>query len=308
MKIGFSSFSFFDRLNDGRMNIRDVIEWVSASGADHLELATMSFSPKGQDEHWNLDDDADLVGGIRTANASGVELSGLCIPADFLVPADERRHQIERVKHHIRLSDSLGIRHVRHDVVQWKYAGTDVAEFERSLPILADASREIAQFAAGYGIVTSVENHGFYLNAGERVRRLIHEVNEPNFRTTLDVGNFLCVDDDPLLSTRNNLPLASFVHLKDFYIRDEDRRLDESWLTTLSGKHLLGSIVGFGDMPTEAILRAIVESGYDGHVSIEFEGLEDSLVGCAKGLGNTRAILERLHQESSTRTELLVES
>ena len=293
MKIGFSSFSFFDRVNDGRMSVREIIEWVAASGGDHLELATMTFSPKGGDEYWNLDDDDDLINAIRTnSRSSDVELSGLCIPANFLVSTEERQQQIERAKHHIRLSDSLGIRFVRHDVVQWKYAGTDVAEFERSLPVIVDASREIAQFAAGYGIVTSVENHGFYLNASERVRRLIYEVNEPNFRTTLDVGNFLCVDEDPFFATVTNLPLASFVHLKDFYIRGRDRQLDGSWLTTLSGKHLLGSIVGFGDMPTESILRSIVDSGYDGYVSIEFEGLEDSLVGCEKGLANTRRILD----------------
>jgi L-ribulose-5-phosphate 3-epimerase len=295
MKIGFSSFSFFDRMNDGRMGIREVIEWVAGSGADHFELATMSFSPRGQDEFWNIDDDPALLDSIRSTSAStGVELSGLCIPANFLVPEVERRHQIERAKHHIRLCDSLGIRFFRHDVVQWKYAGTDVAEFERSLPVLADSSREIAQFAAGYGIVTSVENHGFYLNASERVRRLILEVDEPNFRTTLDVGNFLCVDEDPLVATRKNLPLASFVHLKDFFIRPEGRRLDASWLTTLGGSHLLGSIVGFGDMPTAAIIESIVDSGFDGFVSIEFEGLEDSLVGCEKGLANTRAMLGAL--------------
>lgn len=306
MKIGFSSFSFFDRVSDSRITMPDVIEWIAANGGEHIELATMTFSPRGQDEAWNMDDDRDLLDSITKATRdTGLEISGLCIPADFLVPsAEARQQQIERVKHHVRLCDSLDIRYLRHDVVQWKYANPDVADFERSLPILVDASKEIAQFAAQYGITTSVENHGFYMNASERIRRLLYEVDEDNFRTTLDIGNFLCVDEDPLVATEANLPYASFVHLKDFYIRPRTWPLGEEWLSTPGGTRLLGSIIGNGDMPIEAIVSSLVHSDFDGYVSIEFEGLEDSLLGCAQGLKNTQQLLDLSRtSQPSTREE-----
>lgn len=294
MKIGFSTFSFFDRLFDGKTAMEDIVRWIADNGGDHMELATMTFSPRGQDEQWNMDDDVDLLETIeRSSREMNVELSGFCIPANFLVPSSvERQQQIERLKHHIRLCDSLGIRYFRHDVVKWKYENNDIAEFERALPVIVDASKEVAQYAATYGITTSVENHGFYMNASERIRRLIYEVDEPNFRTTLDVGNFLCVDEDPLVATEANLPFASFVHLKDFYIRPRSWPLSDGWLTTTGGTRLLGSITGYGDMPLEAILSSLVQSDFSGYVSIEFEGMGDSLIGCAKSLTNVKRLIE----------------
>lgn len=293
MKLGFSSFSFSAKMLKGEMSIVDVIEWIGASDGEHVELATVSFSPKGTDTVWNFDDDPDLIETIRAASQKhGVELSGMCIPADFIgESADDRAQQIERVKQHLRLSDRLGIRYFRHDVTQWARRPQDVAEIERLLPQIVDSSAEIALFAAEYGITTSIENHGFFMNGSEHVRRLITAVDEPNFKTTLDVGNFLCVDEDAYVATTANLPVASFVHLKDFYVRRYDAYPGEGWLTTLGGNYLLGSIIGFGDLDTRGILRSVVDSGYGGFVSIEFEGNEDCLFACGTGLANVRRIL-----------------
>lgn len=300
MKIGFSSYSFSDKMLTGEMSIVDVIEWIGKSDGEHLELATVSFSPKGTDTAWNFDDDPDLIETIRSAAATnGVELSGMCMPADFIGDAADRVAQIERVKQHIRLSDSLGIRYLRHDVTPWARKIRDVAEFEEKFAIIVDASAEIARFAAQYDIQTSIENHGFFMNGSEHVRRLIAAVREPNFKTTLDVGNFLCVDEDPLIATRANLPEASFVHLKDFYIRSYDSFPGEGWLTTSGGNYLRGSIVGFGDMDMRGILSSVVTSGYDGYVSIEFEGKEDCLFACETGLTNATRILEELRSPIS---------
>ena len=300
MKFGFSSFSFSAKMLTGQMSIVDVIEWIGRSDGEHVELATVSFSPKGADTVWNFDDDPDLIETIgSTAAKNGVELSGMCIPADFLGDAADRTAQLERVKSHIRLSDSLGIRFFRHDVTQWARKIRDVAEFEEKFAGIVDASAEIARFAATYGIRTSIENHGFFMNGSEHVRRLIAAVNEPNFGTTLDVGNFLCVDEDPYIATSANLSQASFVHLKDFYIRSYDSYPGEGWLTTAGGKYLLGSIVGFGDMDTRGILSSVVASGYDGYVSIEFEGNEDCLFACETGLTNVTRILDELRSPTS---------
>lgn len=301
MKFGFSSFSFSPLMMKGTMSIVEVIEWIGRSDGEHLEIATVSFSPRGADEVWNLDDDVELLDSIRSSSAAnGVTLSGMCIPADFLVESvDDRRRQIARAKHHVQLCDSLGIRYFRHDVSKWAHAASDVAEFERDLPGIVEASAEIAQYAFAYGIETSIENHGFFMNASERVRRLIYEVDEPNFHTTIDVGNFLCVDEDPLIATRLNLPSAAFVHLKDFYIRTHDRYPGEGWLATSGGNHLLGSIVGFGDMDTRGILGSLTDGGYDGFVSIEFEGNEDCLFACETGLANSLRMLADLGGSAS---------
>jgi sugar phosphate isomerase/epimerase len=293
MKIGFSSYCFAEKMMSGEMSVSEVMDWVGASGADHLELAVVGLTNQSSEVNWNLDDDPDLLGTITAAaSKAGVELSGMCIPASFLESdTGDVRGQIERAKHHVELADKLGVRFVRHDVTKWGHKDEGIADVEASLPALIEASKEIAQYAAKYGITTSVENHGFFVNASERVRRLVHAVDEPNFKTTLDVGNFLCVDEDPLIAVRNNLPYASFVHFKDFYIRPHSLDPGDGWLETSGGNFILGSIFGFGDMDTRGIAKEVVDFGYDGYISLEFEGLEDALLGATRGLANIRSAI-----------------
>lgn len=291
MKIGFSSYCFAEKMMSGEMSVAEVLDWVGASGADHMELAVVGLTSQSSELGWNLDDDPDLVDTIAAAVAkSGVELSGMCIPASFLdSDTGDVRGQIERAKHHIDLADKLGVRFFRHDVTKWGHKDEGIADVEASFPALVEASKEVAQHAAKYGITTSVENHGFFMNASERVRRLVYAVDEPNFKTTIDVGNFLCVDEDPLIAVRRNLPYASFVHFKDFFLRTVNP--GDGWLETSGGNYILGSIFGFGDMDTRGIVKEVVDSGYDGYISLEFEGLEDGMLGATRGLANIRSMV-----------------
>lgn len=292
MKLGFSSYSFFASMASGALTLTDVIDWIGTSEGEHMEVALVGLNAQSGELAFNLDDDPALVDTLASASAkAGVELSGLCIPANFLGTSDEVRAQVDRAKRHVEIADRLGMRFVRHDVTEWARRDTGIAEVESSFPGLVEASKEVAQHAATYGITTSIENHGFFMNASERVRRLIHMVDEPNFKTTLDVGNFLCVDEDPMSAVRQNLPYASFVHLKDFYTRPASRAMGDGWLTTPGGTQLLGSIVGYGDLEIPGILAQIAASDYDGFVSIEFEGIEDPLLGCERGLANARTLL-----------------
>ena len=296
MQFGFSSYSFYQRLRTGDMSLFDVVDWVAASEGEHLEIATVSLSQDMTRDTSTLTTDPEFVAALGAkARAVGVPLSNLVIPANFLTdtPEDYER-EMNRVKDHIRVADALDIRLFRHDVVAWAHRDTDIADYERTLPTIVDACGEIARFAAGYGITSSVENHGKMVNASERVRRLIHLVDEPNFKTTLDVGNFLVVDEDPVSATSQSLPYASIVHLKDFYIRPERDYPGPGWLLTAGGNHLMGSIVGYGDMNMRGVMKAIATSGFDGYVSIEFEGIEDCLIGAGRGLANAKRILDEV--------------
>jgi sugar phosphate isomerase/epimerase len=122
------------------------------------------------------------------------------------------------------------------------------------------------------------------------VIRLVQAVGRPNYKTTLDVGNFLCVDEDPVDAVRKNIPFASMVHLKDFYYRPADRDPGEGWFPTASGNHLRGAIVGQGDIDMWKVIEVVRKSGYDGYVSIEFEGMEDCRLGSKIGMENARRI------------------
>lgn len=284
---GFSSYSFHSKLSTGEMTLPQVIEWVAASEGEHLELAVLGDDADSPIP--NISSDPTYVDQIRAAaETAGVPLTSLAIGAD-LSTGDPQ--QIERVTQYVDLAERLGITRMRHDVVPHAgHEGDDTPLFEQVLPSIVAASKEIAQYAAAKGITTSLENHGFFVQSAERVRRIIHAVDEPNFLTTLDVGNFVCVDESPEVSVAQNIPYAMVVHFKDFYLRPADAAPGAGWFRSRGGKHLRGAVVGNGDIDLRAVARAIKESDFTGFAAIEFEGWEDCLLGCERGISYAKSL------------------
>lgn len=281
MKLGASIYSLYGALQSGQMDLFQVLEWLKEQGAEHAEIVELGF---------NLTETPELADQLRIkAEELGLELSNYCIGANFAgVDAAAYEAEVERVKKHVDAAHRLGVKRMRHDIASRPHSETETAQFEQDFPILVQACQQIADYAAQYGITTSIENHGYYVQASERVRRIVIAVDRPNFRTTLDVGNFVCVDETPRWAVQHNLPYASMVHVKDFYVRPATVNPGEGWFTSLHGQHLRGSIAGQGDLPLNEIIRDVKQSGYDGYISIEFEGLEDCLRGTRIGLENTR--------------------
>ncbi|MGP9536679.1 sugar phosphate isomerase/epimerase family protein [Brachybacterium sp. AOP43-C2-M15] len=293
LSFGFSSYSFHAKLSTGEMTLPQVIDWVAASEGEHLELAVLGDAADSPIP--TIASDPAYVDEIRArAESAGVPLSNLAVGANFLTEDEaELEAQIQRVQQYVDLAERLGITRMRHDVVAHRgLDGDDTPLFEQALPSIVAASKRIAQYAATKGITTSLENHGFFVQAADRVRRIIHAVDEPNFRTTLDVGNFVCVDETPEVSVAQNLPYAMVVHFKDFYIRPADADPGEGWFRSRGGRHLRGAVVGNGDIDLRAVARAIRASDFSGYAAIEFEGWEDCLLGCERGLANARRLFE----------------
>jgi sugar phosphate isomerase/epimerase len=287
LKLGMSSYSLHRAIESGEMTVPDVIRWTSEQGGEHIEIVPIAF---------NLVDNPGLIDTIRqTADEAGIEISNYAVGGNFVAETDEQyRVQIEQVKRHVDIASRLGVRLMRHDAASRPKDQISIRQFEGDLPRIAEACGTIADYAKAYGITTSVENHGFYLQAADRVQQLLHEVNRENFKTTLDVGNFMCVDEDPVASTVKNLPYASMVHLKDFYLRPSTEDPGEGWFTTAAGNYLRGAIAGQGDVNLRQILLLIKQSGYDGYVSLEFEGMEDCKTGSRIGLDNIRRLWDEV--------------
>jgi sugar phosphate isomerase/epimerase len=194
---------------------------------------------------------------------------------------EEYEQEITRLKQEVDIAAALGVKKMRHDVAF--SSDLSVTKFLQELPRLAKACQAIADYAAPLGITTSVENHGYYIQHSDRVQALVELVDRPNFRTTLDIGNFLCVDENPAAAVANNIKLASMVHVKDFYYRSSTESHGEGWFKSANGNYLRGAIVGHGDIAIPQVLRIVKDSGYDEFISIEFEGLEDCRLGTRLG-------------------------
>ncbi|MGG1879002.1 sugar phosphate isomerase/epimerase family protein [Paenibacillus cisolokensis] len=275
MKFGVSSYSLFQALNKGEMTITDVIDYIADIGGEHIEIVPLGF---------NLKENPELIETIKThAAAKGLDISNYAIGANFAELDDAAYEaEIERVKSEVDIAAALGVKLMRHDVASSQ--DLSMKHFLEELPRLANACRIIADYAAERGITTSVENHGYFIQHSDRVQALVQTVNHPNFKTTLDVGNFLCADEPSTVAVANNIGLASMVHFKDFYYRSKELAPGPGWFNTSSGNWLRGAIVGHGDIPMRDVIRIVKESGYDGYISIEFEGMEDCRTGTKLGL------------------------
>ncbi len=117
-------------------------------------------------------------------------------------------------------------------------------------------------------------------------------MDRPNFRTTLHIGNFLYVDESPLVGVSKNLPYAKMVHLKDFYIRHADP--GEGWFRSAYGTYLRGTILGHGDINVREVLQIMKTQEYKGYVSLEFEGMEGPEQGVRIGLANAKRLWDEI--------------
>src|SRR5262249_29794679 len=125
--------------------------------------------------------------------------------------------------------------------------------FDNALKVIVPAIREVADYAAGKGVKTSLENHGFYMQASERVAKLIKTVKHPNYGLTMDMGNFLCVNEPPEKAVARVAKLAIMCHVKDFHVKPKTQRPPTGWFDTPTEIALRGAIVGHGviDIPKQ---------------------------------------------------------
>ena len=105
----------------------------------------------------------------------------------------------------------------------------------------------------------------------------------------VDMGNFMCVDEDPAMALGRLMPYAFHVHAKDFHIKSGMLPNPGSgWFKSRAGNYLRGAIIGHGDVSVVQCLQIMKRTGYEGTLSIEFEGMEDVLEGIAIGLSNLK--------------------
>ena len=287
MKISVSSYSLGRLVRSGEMTLPGMVDWLAELGVGGVEF--IDFTP------------ADGKGVARIASSlrsrcekHGLAVTGFTVGANLLLlDEDARAAEVARIKQRVETAAKLGVTRMRHDVARGFPEGTrGPRTWARALNIVVPAVQEIADHAARHGITTSMENHGFFSQASERVQRLVRAVNRDNFRVTVDIGNFLCVDEEPVTAVRRLARYASHVHVKDFHRKTRRADPGEGWFRTAGKNWLRGAIVGHGNVDVRRCLSLLKRAGYDGWYSIEFEGMEDPRLGVRVGVDNLRRYLE----------------
>ncbi len=263
MKTAISSYSFQRAINRGEETQLSVIAKAKAMGLDAIEFIDLC-PPEGVSEE-------DYAVQLRDeAVQQGIAIAAYTVGADLL--REDLDAEVERVCRKVDVAVLLGATLLRHDATfQNPPEGWDAV-----LPRLAEGCRRITEYAAARGVKTMVENHGLFCQDSVRVEALIKAVAHENFGWLVDTGNFLCVDEDPLAAVTRAASYAFHVHIKDFIFKSAaDGAPSDGWIVTRGGNFLRGTVAGHGIVPIARCIAALKAAGYDGVVSLEFEGWED---------------------------------
>lgn len=287
MKLGTSTYSLKKAIAAGDFDLLGAFDWVAANGGEHLEIVPLK-------EVFSLTDTPELINQmVARAKSAGVDISCYTFGASFInCDAAGFDAEITRVQQQVDIANQLGCRFVRHDVAFRPDGQNSDEQFAEDLPHLARACRQIADYAAPLGITTMVENHGVHVQGADRVLRLYHAVDRPNFKLLVDTGNFFPVEfEQTAEAVKRCAPFAGIVHAKDHMVRTSAPDPVENWRDRGRGIWSRPAIAGEGDIRLDEALASVKATGFDGYYSLEYEGHEEAQYANRQGLANLRQML-----------------
>lgn len=284
MKLSVSSYSFQSRIRAGKMTQFDTIAAAHDMGLSAIEF--IDLTPE-YGKSPTLDEQKAYAAALRAeADRLGMVINAYTIGASLFAQGTAARDEILRLCGQLEVAAILGASVMRHDVC-WKLGAGNARSFDLMLPVMAENIRAVTIYAQKLGIRTCSENHGYIAQDSDRVERLVNAVAHENYGVLVDMGNFACVDEDSALAVSRLAPYAFHVHAKDFIKHPFSEHFGGGFETRACNR-LEGCAVGEGDIPVEQCLAILRRAGYDGYVSIEYEGSGDCFDGIRRGIETLR--------------------
>lgn len=265
--IGVSTYSFwrFDGPKE-ETPIEYCIDQAAAMGFDGIELLLIQMESEENSYLQKLK---------QQAFHAGLDLMGFSTHQGFVYPdRDKRQEEVDKTIHQIELAYKLGIPTMRLNTGRW---GT-IDSFDELMankgiePVLEgytedegfewviDAIEQCIPTAEKCGVTLGLENHWGLGRTAEGVLRIVNAIDSPWLRATTDTGNFLERRQEQL---EMMAPETVLIQAKTYYGGG-------TWYTL--------------DIDYDEVADIFHEAGYEGYVSIEFEGKEDPMTAIPKSL------------------------
>lgn len=284
MKFSVSTYSYCRLIDSGEKTLAECIALAKESGFDGIEFVDFSV-PEGQTKE-------EYAAFLRAeCERLGIKPVAYTISADLINGSEgDTEKEIARLKKEVEIANILGVKKMRHDATWGLHKETrGYRGFDDVLPILAKGCREVSEYAKQFGIKTMVENHGFFCQESTRVEKLVNAVASDNFGLLVDIGNFMCADENPIEAVGRVAPYAFHVHAKDFHKKSGNAPMFcDGFFKTRGGTYLRGAIIGHGDVPVYQCISTLIDNGYDDFITVEFEGMEDQVTGTTYGLNTLK--------------------
>jgi sugar phosphate isomerase/epimerase len=269
VKFAISSYSFW-HFTDQKVPIEvaiDAAAELGVGGVDVLHRQMESEDPTYLNEL------------KRYAWKNGVDLINLSIHQDFVDPDPKKRQEaIDHTKHCIKLAYRMGIPSIRLNSGNWD----TVESFDKLMELRGEeppiegyteedafkwcieSTKECVPTAREYGVMMSLENHWGISSTPEGLLRIVNGVDSPWLGILMDTGNFL---EDPYDELEQIAPQTVLVSAKTYY----------------------GGGVWYSlDLDYKRIAKILEKVGYNGYVTLEFEGNEDAHTAVPKSIKRLR--------------------
>lgn len=281
MKLAISSYSFH-RFGSGpegkdKPSFAAMIETCANLGIDGIELLGV---------HFDHTEPGDLYALKQLAFRRGVQIIAVSAHHNFVTPDPEkRRQQIDVLCRWIDVAHELGAPAVRAFGGRWatrpKFDAfmaargeepplegyTDDDGYQWSI----DAFKVASYYAGRKGVTVALENHWGFTGTAAGVVRILRGTDSPWLKVVLDTGNFN-FRPDQYAEMAELAPHAIMVHAKTY---------------------VGGGMYYTADLDYRRIVHLLDEAGFNGYLSIEFEGNAHPNQGIPESVAMLRRALER---------------
>lgn len=208
------------------------------------------------------------------AGKLGIPVSCFSMSSDLLSP--DIASAVKQLKHYIDIAAVLRSPYFHHTLIpQLKPLRFGQADFERLLPLIVPAVRELCDYASERGVTCVYEDQGFVFNGVERFSRFWAELDRKDAGIVADLGNILFVDETPEQFVGRFSGEIVHVHVKDYLLKSgEAMNPGKGWYMTRSGNFLRDTVIGHGAISFTQVFRILRAIGYDGYFSTEYAAPE----------------------------------
>lgn len=217
-----------------------------------------------EDKHFDSTDAAYLANLSAYFDKKGLTVCNIAFDCSFGYPThEENRAQVARAQEWMEIGIALGCPNFRL-FAGWMGGldpeihkkGPAVPKPEEAWAEMIECVKELCDYAAGkqLSIVIENHNHGGFLSYSKDVLRLFDDTREGNLSLLIDTGNYV----DGLDGIKNTVHLVKkHAHLKIADVAEDGH--DTVY-----------------DLPS--ILDVLLQAGYEGTLSIEYEGTQDEKI------------------------------
>lgn len=268
--IAVSTYSYWRYRKDTKLPIEDCIDLAAEAGFDGVEILHVQMTREDNDYLQMLK---------QRAFANGLDLCGFSTHQGFVSPDKEYRDRnIQHTLKCIELAYRLGIPTIRVNTGRW---GT-IKSFddlmaakgieprlegytdEEGFKWVIDSLEQCLGKAEECGVTLGLENHWGLGRTAEGVLHIVNAIDSPWLQVTADTGNFF---ERQYEQFEMMAPKTVYVQAKTYYGGG-------TWYTL--------------DIDYSRVAKILKSAGYNGYISLEFEGQEAHETAIPKSLNLLR--------------------